>query len=66
MLIGGKQVAVEMHKLDNMTKIINNSIEEMASGALQINHSIQEMNMLSQKNKESIDSLAHEVEKFKL
>lgn len=66
MLIGGKQVAVEMHKLDNMTKIINNSIEEMASGALQINHSIQEVNMLSQKNKESIDSLAHEVEKFKL
>ena len=55
-----------MEKLNSITKTISSSIEEMASGALQINRSIQEVNMLSQKNKESIDSLAHEVEKFKL
>ena len=41
-------------------------MNEMASGVMQINNAIQDVNSLTQKNKASIESLASEVGKFKV
>ena len=66
MLKGGEGVAVEMRKLDDLTRVITESMNEMASGAVQINNAVQEVNEITQKNKRSIESLAEEVGKFKV
>ncbi|UTC62808.1 methyl-accepting chemotaxis protein [Treponema sp. OMZ 787] len=66
MLEGGKNIAVEMQKLDDLTRVITASMNEMAAGAFQINEATQEVNSISQKNKENIISLVTEVEKFKI
>ena len=66
MLKGGEGVAVEMRKLDDLTRIITDSMNEMASGAVQINNAVQEVNEITQKNKRSIEALAQEVGKFKV
>ena len=66
MLKGGEGVAAEMRKLDNLTRIITDSMNEMASGAVQITNAVQEVNGITQKNKENIDNLAEEVGKFKV
>ncbi|MEL3904660.1 MAG: methyl-accepting chemotaxis protein, partial [Treponemataceae bacterium] len=65
MLRGGEQVADEMRKLDDLTRVITDSMNEMASGAVQISNAVQEVNEITRKNKESIDSLSAEVGKFK-
>ena len=65
MLKGGEGVAEEMRKLDDLTRVITESMNEMASGAVQINNAVQEVNEITQKNKKSIESLAAEVSKFK-
>ena len=66
MLKGGEGVASEMQKLDALTRVITESMNEMASGAVQINNAVQEVNEITQKNKRSIESLAEEVGKFKV
>ena len=66
MLKGGEGVAEEMRKLDDLTRIITESMNEMASGAVQINNAVQEVNEITQKNKRSIESLSKEVGKFKV
>ena len=66
MLKGGEGVAEEMRKLDDLTRIITESMNEMASGAVQITNAVQEVNEITQKNKASIESLAGEVSKFKV
>ena len=66
MLKGGESVADEMHKLDDLTRIITDSMNEMASGAVQINNAVQDVNTVTQKNKVSIQNLAEEVGKFKV
>ena len=66
MLKGGEGVAKEMQKLDGLTRVITESMNEMASGAVQINNAVQEVNEITQKNKRSIQSLAEEVGKFKV
>ena len=66
MLKGGEGVASEMQKLDGLTRVITDSMNEMASGAIQINNAIQEVNEITQKNKRSIENLAEEVGKFKV
>lgn len=66
MLKGGESAAAEMHKLDYLTRAITDSMNEMASGAVQINKAVQEVHEVTQKNKESIESLAEEVGKFKV
>ena len=66
MLKGGEGVAQEMRKLDNLTRIITDSMNEMAAGAVQINNAVQEVNEITQKNKQSIENLAIEVSKFKI
>ena len=66
MLKGGEGAAHEMHTLDELTRIITNSMNEMASGAVQTNNAVQEVNTMTQKNRESIARLANEVGKFKV
>ena len=66
MLRGGEGVAEEMRKLDDLTRIIADSMNEMASGAIQISNAVQDVNEITQKNKASIDNLAKEVKKFKV
>ena len=66
MLKGGEGVAEEMYKLDNLTRVITDSMNEMASGAEEINNAIQEVNGISQQNKQSIENLAKEVGTFKV
>jgi len=66
MLKGGEGVAEEMQKLDSLTRIITESMNEMASGAVQINNAVQEVSEITQKNKRSIENLAEEVKKFKV
>ena len=55
-----------MRKLDDLTRIITDSMNEMAAGAMQINNAVQEVNEITQKNKRSIENLAEEVGKFKV
>ena len=66
MLKGGEGVAEEMQKLDNLTRVITESMNEMASGAVQINNAVQEVSEITQKNKRSIEALSAEVGKFKV
>ena len=66
MLRGGEGAAHEMHTLDELTRIITASMNEMAAGAIQINNAVQEVNAMTQKNRESIEKLAEEVGKFKV
>ena len=66
MLKGGEGVASEMQKLDGLTRVITDSMNEMASGAVQINNAVQEVSEITQRNKRSIENLAQEVSKFKV
>ncbi|PIE98871.1 MAG: methyl-accepting chemotaxis protein [Treponema sp.] len=66
MLTGGEKMSVEMQKLMDISKIITDSMNEMTSGVIQINNAVQEVNELSQQNKESISDLSNEVNKFKV
>lgn len=65
-LRGSEEVAIEMNKLDGLTRIITDSMNEMAASAVQINNAVQEVNEITQKNKRSIEGLAMEVGKFKV
>ena len=64
MLSGSGEVAREMNKLDGLTQVITNSMDEMSAGAIQINNAVVEVNDLVQKNKESIEILANKVKEF--
>ena len=66
MLKGGESVAEEIRKLDDLTRIITDGMNEMAAGAVQINNAVQEVNDITQKNKRSIENLTKEVGKFKV
>ena len=66
MLKGGEGVAKEMQKLDGLTRVITDSMNEMASGAMQINNAVQEVSEITQRNKGAIENLAEEVSKFKV
>jgi methyl-accepting chemotaxis protein len=48
------------------TQEITNGMNEMSSGADQINVSVNHVNSISGKNKENIDMLVGEVSKFKV
>lgn len=64
MLKEGEHVSGEMRKLDSVTKIITGSMNDMAQEAVQINKAVQEVNDITQRNKESIAGLVTEVSKF--
>ena len=66
MLKGSEGVAKEMEKLDGLTRVITDSMNEMAAGATQISNAMQEVAGITQKNKMSISSLVNEVGKFKV
>ena len=66
MLKGGEGVAEEMRKLDNLTRAITASMNEMTAGAIEINNAVQEVHEITGKNKKSIENLAEEVGKFKV
>ena len=55
-----------MQKLDGLTRIITDSMNEMAQGAVQISNAVSEVAEITQKNKTSIEALAREVEKSKV
>ena len=66
MLKGSTAVSDEMTLLAAMSDAIACSMNEMASGAVQINNAVQEVNDITQKNKMSIQNLSDEVSKFKV
>ena len=66
MLKSGEEVTAEMRKLDDLTRTITASMNEMAEGAVQINSAAQEVNEIAQKNNQSIDTLGSEFSKFKV
>ncbi len=66
MLKGGEGVAEEMHRLDELTKVITESMNEMAAGVVQINKAVQEVNEITHKNKQSTENLVKEVKKFRV
>ncbi len=64
MLEGGKQISEEMRRLDNLTQVITDSINKMTTGATEINTAVKEVNGLTQQNKNNIENLSIEVNKF--
>ncbi|MBQ9239179.1 MAG: methyl-accepting chemotaxis protein, partial [Treponema sp.] len=66
MLKGGENIAAEMQRLDDLTRVITGSMDEIASGAAQINTAVEEVSVIAEKNRMSIESLSKEVNKFKV
>lgn len=66
MRVASGAVVKEMKKLDGLTHVITGSMDEMAAGAVEIDHAVLEVNGLAQKNSESIGILAEMIKKFKL
>lgn len=56
----------EVRKLDKVTHILQNRMEEIASNFMKINNSIYEVKSFTGKNKESIDRLVGEISKFRV
>ncbi len=63
---GGTEVVAHMQDLGKSSGIISNSVSEMASGTKEILTAVQNVNDTSVKNKDTITSLATEMNKFKL
>lgn len=61
-----KEVAKEMEKLDGLTRVITDSMNEMSAGAIQISNAVNEVADITNKNKMSIQGLVTEVGKFKV
>ncbi len=66
MLKGSEGVAHEMEKLDGLTRVITDSMNEMALGAREITNAVQDVAEISQQNKASIEKLSEEVGRFKI
>ncbi len=66
MLEGAKEVIAESTNLEKVTQEISGGMNEMAAGAEQINVAVNQVNEISQKNKETIETLMKEVSKFKV
>ena len=63
---GGTEISKEMARLGDLTRVITDSMNEMALGAVQINNAVQEVNEATQRNKGSIETLVGEIAKFKV
>ena len=57
-------ISDEMNQLASLSDTITDGMNEMATGTAQINTAVQEVNGITQKNKQSIDGLTLEMEKF--
>jgi methyl-accepting chemotaxis protein len=66
MLEGSKEVIEESKNLERVTQEISGGMNEMAAGSDQINIAVNQVNEISGKNKETIDSLMREVSRFKV
>jgi methyl-accepting chemotaxis protein len=66
MLEGAQQEIQESQNLEKVTQEITSGMNEMATGAEQINIAVHQVNDLSGKNRDRIDSLMREVSKFKV
>lgn len=64
MLSGSETVAKEMSRLRDLTDKLSNQMTDMAAGTVQINQAIVHVNNLTAQNKEAIDALDGEVQKF--
>ncbi|MDR0670237.1 MAG: methyl-accepting chemotaxis protein [Treponema sp.] len=66
MLEGSREIITEGKNLELATLEITNGMNEMASGAQQINVAVTRVNEISGSNKDSIDILGKEVGRFKV
>jgi X-X-X-Leu-X-X-Gly heptad repeat protein len=54
------------HNLEGVTQQLSDGMHEMSVGAEQVNSALSQVNSISGENRESINSLAREVERFKV
>jgi methyl-accepting chemotaxis protein len=66
MLEGAQEVIKESQNLEIVTQEITSGMNEMASGADQINIAVHQVNEISIKNREGINGLIREVSRFKV
>jgi methyl-accepting chemotaxis protein len=66
MLDGSKEVMHESRNLEKATQEITGGMNEMAAGADQVNIAVNNVNEISVKNREGIESLMREVSRFKV
>ncbi|MDR2786671.1 MAG: methyl-accepting chemotaxis protein, partial [Treponema sp.] len=66
MFEGSKEVITEGKNLEMATQEITNGMNEMATGADQINVAVTRVNEISGQNKENINVLVREVSRFKV
>ena len=66
MLSGSQEVMKESQNLERVTQEITGGMNEMASGADQINIAVHNVNEMTTKNREAIDTLIREVSRFKV
>ena len=66
MLQGSEKITKEIEKLNAVSHIIMDSMNEMSAGAVQITNAVEEVASLTLKNKDSIELLVLEINKFKV
>ncbi len=66
MLQKSEEVTKEIEKLNGINQVVKDSMNEMAIGAVQITNAVKDVANLAEKNKNSIESLNLEMEKFKI
>ena len=66
MMDGAKEVIREADNLDKATQEITQGMNEMASGADEINTAINHINDLSRQNQRHMDTLIGEISRFKV
>jgi len=66
MLEGAREVIQESTSLEKVTQEITGGMNEMASGADEINTAVNQVNELAGKNRESINLLISEISRFKI
>jgi len=66
MLSGSQEVMHESQNLEKVTQEITGGMNEMATGAEQVNIAVNNVNEMTIKNREAIDSLIQEVSRFKV
>jgi methyl-accepting chemotaxis protein len=66
MLEGAHEVIQESTNLEKVTQEITTGMNEMASGADEINVAVHHVNEISVKNRQGIDALIKEVSRFKV
>jgi methyl-accepting chemotaxis protein len=66
MFEGAKEVIQESENLEKVTQEITSGMNEMASGADQINVAVTQVNDITIRNREGIATLLKEVSRFKV